>query len=539
MILHDCLESNLKSLRYSLIKQVIKRHRAERWQKMEDNAVCLDLQHGLENLAIIDADIPSSSLLARNVESLEWTKVVRDPNLGRIVIATKDIPVGQPLLREAPALFWKSDDWIGFLTKFNALPEEYRRGILDMYHPPLDSPAMARFALVSRDIQHQYQSSMTCELIHKLLAIVITNTHQYYGNPDSEYEEVFRRVDSGKSALFLYASKVAHSCQPNTAYTSKTQDGKLEYKVIRAIHTGDMVTFSYLDKLYETPTFIRREKLHHSKAFLCECNRCMGPDFSRQFSCVTCNKQVTCATDDSGKECWSCTECGRLENVSSTYEKKEMIAKQQVEEIEHQMMMDITRVPTHNAKPLIDNVSRSLSPLHFLTLQAMELYTRLCASHAVQMEQISSTLPHQMSAQVLRKFGSVKHLRMEAAKMGLAIASACECIAAGCNGRDCSTKHAAIYECHQTVFFASQDLLKCDSHSWPDDSARMIQTYIPLMRISFGENDSDVAQIEKVVITATSERIASLESQSSVTTKPKGKKTSGKHNNKKKNRKKK
>ncbi len=80
--------------------------------KMEGNAPCLDLQHGMENLAMIDAgDTPLSSLLAKNVESLEWTKVVEHPDPGWIILATKDIPVGQTLLRKAPVLFWKSNDW--------------------------------------------------------------------------------------------------------------------------------------------------------------------------------------------------------------------------------------------------------------------------------------------------------------------------------------------------------------------------------------------------------------------------------------------
>ena len=66
------------------------------------------------------------------------------------------------------------------------------------------------------------------------------NTHSYYGSTVEAYAEVQLQVPiiqhhSGKAALFLYGSKVAHSCSPNVAYSSRTIDEKLEYKAIQSI----------------------------------------------------------------------------------------------------------------------------------------------------------------------------------------------------------------------------------------------------------------------------------------------------------------
>ncbi len=74
-------------------------------------------------------------------------------------------------------------------------------------------------------------------------------------------------VHSGQSALFLFASKLPHSCNPNSTHTSRTKDGKLEYKVTREIIEGQIVSFSYIHDLWETPTHLRRKKLQNEDHF--------------------------------------------------------------------------------------------------------------------------------------------------------------------------------------------------------------------------------------------------------------------------------
>lgn len=107
-----------------------------------------------------------------------------------------------------------------------------QQAILDMYHPPLSAPAIvglkkAALALCLSGV------GIDVALIHKLLAIVATNAHQYYGERvaaaggDMRLYETVSISEAPNSALFVYGSKIAHSCQPNLSYTSKTEDGAL------------------------------------------------------------------------------------------------------------------------------------------------------------------------------------------------------------------------------------------------------------------------------------------------------------------------
>ena len=224
------------------------------------------------------------------VESNAGTVVKEQPSMGRVVVATKLIDTtGTKVIRERPSLVWKGNDWRDFLRKFQSCSSSLQGAILDMFHPPLDSDRILPFRVLAQRLV-EYEIVNNIDLIHKLIAIVQTNGHQYYGVPSVSYTETFGLPGmhtTELSALFVYASKVAHSCIPNTAYTSKTQDGCLEYKLIRPISDGEMVTFSYLEKLFVTPTHIRREKLMESKSFVCKCQRCIGPDFCRFIHCPT------------------------------------------------------------------------------------------------------------------------------------------------------------------------------------------------------------------------------------------------------------
>jgi hypothetical protein len=119
------------------------------------------------------------------------------------------------------------------------------------------------------------------------------------------------------------------------------------------------------------------------------------------------------------------------------------------------------------------------------------------------MKLLIELLPPWLVAQVTRRFGSCERLRLNSAKMGIKIVSACECIAAGCDGDGCdcvgsSPKHQPIYESSETAFFVSQDLMKTHGQ-WPVYAVRMVERYLPMMRISYGESDSDVETIAKAV----------------------------------------
>ena len=347
------------------------------------------------------------------------------------------------------------------------------------------------------------------ELIHKLIAIVVTNGHQYYGRPDVAYAEFFGlpgQQGTDMNALFVYGSKVAHSCEPNTAYSSKTADGCLEYKLIRPLKEGDLVTFSYLDKLFATPTHIRRDKLLKSKSFICKCERCVGPDFCRFLNCPTtgCVECMTCVDpgDISCSTTWSCPACGVIdtERVEIQTEKEELIQRE-LQSMKMKAMFSLSGVPPSSLRSLVARASSQLSPVHYLTLLAMEQLTTVCASLAAQTEHIASMMgtsnrmPRQNPNIALRS----EELRLQAAESGFAFVFACECVAAGCNGKHCQVermRHEPVYECSVELFHACQDLIRVPSKKWPTYAVPMVKRYLPNMRVCFGDDDIDVQNIE-------------------------------------------
>jgi len=445
----------------------------------------------------------SSPDLTSLLESNAGTAIAERPGMGRVVVATRPMTItGTKLIREKPAVVWTGTDWPEFLRKFQSCSKRLQRAILDMFHPPLTSKDMLPFRLPAEQLA-RYHILDDADLIHKLIAIIQTNGHQYYGRPSVAYSEYFGLPGTEVTkldALFVYGSKVAHSCAPSTAYTSKTQDGCLEYKLIRPIAEGDLVTFSYLDKLFVTPTHLRREKLLLSKSFICKCQRCVGPDFCRLLHCPTtgCEEFMACTNlgDASSNTTWTCPSCGDIdeESVSGQTAKEDTIERE-LKSLKMQAMFGLSRGSISTVKALVAKASGQLSPVHYLTLMATEHWCTVCASLAAQSEQIAMM---GLSPPI-----GTEGLRLQAAECGFAFVSACECVAAGCNGKHCQVddveNHEPLYECTRELFHACQDLIHVPQRRWPRYAAPMVTRYVPYMRICYGENDTDVADIERQV----------------------------------------
>jgi hypothetical protein len=467
-----------------------------------------ELQNDMNKITLAkDGEDFDDSFLYCNIESTDLVAIVEsstsrtDDDLGRVVIATKDVSVGTTIIRERPVLVYKHEAWLEMVTAFVALDEESKNGILDMFHPPPKLSIMTQANLVAG------QLSLDPTLVQKLILISNFNAHQYYGCDQERFREgsSFSPSSAGKSALFLFGSKVAHSCNPNVTYSSRTSDGKLEYKVIRPINTGDMITFSYITELLETPTHIRRIRLVETKAFLCRCPRCMGPDFSRAVSCSKCRNSdvVLCTDPKGGSPSWSCSGCGEIDCVEKqridTLENK---IKQNLEDWDYQMMRNLSNCLPCEFEKKVVRTSSELHPHHYLTLRSMKMHVRLCASQAVQMENFSkSRYPQSMVASIHRRFGTPDRHRSDAARMGISLVEKLECIAVGCNGPEstgrCTKQHAPVQDACQLAFHAAQDMMQCSSSVWPANGPGTVHRYIPAMRLQFGKEDEDVANIER------------------------------------------
>ena len=417
---------------------------------------------------------------------------VQEGVMGRLAVATKTFDtLYEVILREKPLLTWKVGDMEDFLMLFQKAPQETQTILLDMYHPPLDadaaasSPSLAKLKNMAIKLAESITTTMDVDTIHKLLAICATNAHQYCSG---------KTVRQEHSAIFSYASKMAHSCAPNLAYTSVRSDdndgddddnsyGALEYKVIRSIPCGSPATFSYIGggkALYQTPTYKRREKLLETKSFWCNCSRCSGPDYCRSIQCTTasCGSVVPCIyqddDDDGGGRCkamWTCQSCG-VEHNSDDNELKE---KQLADRLEALLQRDEeihSDKKIQQLQDLIQDAKRLLSPVHHITVKALETLAQWSAS--------------------------TENPKI-AAEAGLQVVLACECVAAGCPGcfdsslfssegttssataSDSMFAHEPIYEMGVTVFQTTKDLMRVPQASRSIHSVALVQRYLPVM----------------------------------------------------------
>jgi len=448
-----------------------------------------------------------------HLEAADFVKLERNEDHGRIVVATREIDVGCKIIREKPVLVWQSDKWEEYLTKFTALSPAEQLGVLDMHCFPLGSQQLH---------QHKHEIFQCADnvgvnqsLALKLLSISLANGHDYYGRDDLVYEEVASFIPqsgrSNKCALFLYASKVSHSCHPNVTYTSKTKDGKMEYKAVRKIEPGDMICFPYTFNIWETPTHLRRKELQDARSFYCKCKRCMGPDLLRIIKCGgSCKGVAVCTYDSLGVPLWSCQDCNAT-SPTNYYEKMEEECNMVVNQTEMMMMTrGLSSILVDDVKTNMIDVEEMLHPLHFLSLKTTSQYAKLCASKAHDVDQQLQMVPPHSRGHFIRQFGKPEKVRSNAAKAAIKNVLAIECIAAqclGCNHLAGYMIHETVYEASQTMFHCSQDLIECPPNLWPTNAKTMVRRYLPSMKIQFGESDPDVMNIQRKIIGAADSQV--------------------------------
>lgn len=442
--------------------------------------------------------------LTRYLDSDDFVKLGETEELGRVVLATKNIAVGSKIIRESPIMVWKHGQFVDFYNKFKELPDKDKDGILDMYSFPLDSPQV--LSNKASILQAAWLCGVEITLAMKLFSICSANAHEYIGRDNESYREVVSyspRVHSGQAALFLFASKVPHSCNPNSAYTSQTKYGKLEYKVIRDIIEGQIVSFSYLDDLWETPTHLRRKKLQNERSFLCNCNRCVDTDHLRKMQCESCRGSLLCSYDTKQVPSWHCEKCQGITDRASC-EKREAEIEETNRSYDMKMMMGgIHSFPLKALESHIQKAEKILHPHHYLVIQALNSYIRLCASKAADIESVPTYMRATILARVAQNFGDPKQMRSKAASAAFQKVLKIECIASGCDGQNHGRDeiiHPVQYQSAVTMFHACQDLLSCPPAMWPKSARKMVHRYLPPMKLQFGESDEDVASIEQKLL---------------------------------------
>lgn len=398
------------------------------------------------------------------------TSAPDDPNLGRVVVATRDltldsVPLYTPLLRERPALVCERGGYLEYVEGFLDADEEIQLGILDMFYQPLDGP-MGRSVEGPAILLYQLGVLDDVTVLHQLLCILVTNGCQY---------------QETQAALAIFGSKFSHSCDPNAAYSSTASDGCLEYLLLKGdVRNGDEVTFSYLSDVLETETPERRRLLWQTKAFVCECPRCVGPDYTRCLPCPSCRRPVPCryhhvrrdgegpiatrrrAEDnddawDAWDVLWECDGCGETADMYvMLHQERELgrTLKAVARRIESRKTYEEMEEGDNDdgggwdnpafVREVVDECRSTLSPTHHLTVKALRLLVTASTARAY------ARMTNQVAAGVgcvgvggrtrrraaSSSSSSVKtwsFLRMSVVA-GMQLVLACECVAAGCPG---------------------------------------------------------------------------------------------------------
>eukprot|EP00929_Paragymnodinium_shiwhaense_P056991 TRINITY_DN28521_c0_g1_i1.p1 TRINITY_DN28521_c0_g1~~TRINITY_DN28521_c0_g1_i1.p1 ORF type:complete len:534 (-),score=122.44 TRINITY_DN28521_c0_g1_i1:124-1725(-) len=123
----------------------------------------------------------------------------------------------------------------------------------------------------------------------KFLHIVDLNIHKDGEDPSH----------NAYAGIFILGSKFTHSCAPNCGW-GFNREGYLQYRAMRKILPGEILTFSYIGSGMNliTSTIERRRRLA-SLWFCCACTRCTSNDLARQMRCPSCSADrcVPCIKD--------------------------------------------------------------------------------------------------------------------------------------------------------------------------------------------------------------------------------------------------
>jgi hypothetical protein len=435
-------------------------------------------------------------------------RVISHPEMGRVAVATRsfDRLSLETVLREKPALICKANDYLDFMEQFLECPEESQVGILDMFYQPLSSP-MGKSLMEPAQILYMLGALADVHVIHQLLSIYATNAHQYQDD---------------KSAMPILGSKISHSCQPNLAYSSEYyDDGSISYHAIRPIQQGDILSFSYLSDLSETPTPERRQLLQSTKSFFCQCERCCGPDYCRVLKCPKCKAYLPCSyisssnpndddvvhsssIDNHLEPVWECNECGILPN--QLFFQMETLLEKAVSVMEKsfEMKLSFSQRPDYSIEAVQDlakSCAQQLSPTHHLTVKALRL-----------LAQISTTYAYNYSKRMVVRGLSIDnpqiHSYFQSSVLStLRLVAACECVAAGCPGcgplvpssigskptfvQTVSFAHDALYDCVTPMRHFCDNLLQLPVTYWPSFTISFVERYLPLLKLKFGSKANE------------------------------------------------
>eukprot|EP00980_Cylindrotheca_fusiformis_P013460 scaffold3437_cov113-Cylindrotheca_fusiformis.AAC.27 len=330
---------------------------------------------------------PATTVEMENGKQHDGIQVV-DTNspLGRVVLATKDFKAGEIVLCEAPAIVF--EDQTGYTALWdayqNASPQTQKE-ILEMQADSVlgEKEIMERIQTDLLLMKKKRNEEIDPTLARTLVEIALINAHAY--QPEGTTTEGYDS-ELSKAALFTMGSKVEHSCAPNISFETSSK-GLLEYVTQVPIFKNERLSISYQSHVYEESRSQRRQNIHESKGFLCECSRCLNYDECNPLDCHHCNVKGTLFQLGADLS-WKCQACDWKGDTSSedTIE-KQMKAQEELSQKLDAIKLRLESTGFHPAMVMecciIQNIIASkFSALHWLHPKAYHSLRVVATSQA-------------------------------------------------------------------------------------------------------------------------------------------------------------
>eukprot|EP00924_Labyrinthula_sp_SR-Ha-C_P011276 snap_masked-scaffold_48-processed-gene-1.121-mRNA-1 protein AED:1.00 eAED:1.00 QI:0/-1/0/0/-1/1/1/0/474 len=346
---------------------------------------------------------------------------------GRVLIATRDLHIGEVILIEPPLVYssWEETVCVTCYQDHSSLQEHQLcvnndTRIPTYFRKNLDSLAIK---LVSEDIVDDLdksrnlllllslywthltvaqtpQSSAVFNLVQTLEDYALENIKPckasfrkiepfIMGNPFEKYfissdRDVALAVkllsllnthshtieSLGGSGFFLTGCIFEHSCKPNCNYvTNIFPRVEMVVCVIEEIKKGENLSLDYIESFYK-PKELRKSLLREGYAFECNCVLCNGIEYERTFICSKCRQRSYLVPNKI--YALLCIQCG---NQDEFLEKEDNIYCSKEEEIiEHNSILEEI---TYDLPPLSEMKSLLKGLLyeeHYLYFQYLEIF---------------------------------------------------------------------------------------------------------------------------------------------------------------------
>lgn len=412
--------------------------------------------------------------------------------LGRAMITTRSFSFGEEILSESPFITYLN--FSDAINKFLHMDAEKKQKFLDFYH--LESlnddkiePKCRKFFSShwedAKRLAEAYGELSPVE-IFKIMTVCSFNAHTFFGNINIE-TETKNRADGSCSALFLFGSKVTHSCRPNCIYSSNRTIGHGDYITIQTLDSDQIITFDYG---INSSTEKRREKLIMEKNFFCMCEKCIGLDYTRGMNCKKCLKESysnavkLCIQPDKNTPVqWSCQKCGDTTAPTTSdlnYEKdlNSWLVNYQKKMQQGYPLPDGIR----ELELKLRDVGKIFYFTHYLNFEIYSQLSLMDASAVAFFQRVGERIE------------LINRHRERSVSNGCIAVQISECQEAECvHGLDCKTEHPPSRFCTHQILWSCEDAKQLNvENSLVTRCARLVLKYKRLLLSQFGEKDFDV-----------------------------------------------